>query len=102
MLRAKFKFIRYGRLGRSNTIPTEGRKLNELQISRYAALLHRGEIEDRILAEHVGNLLLAYEAAHDRLNELIPNPHKIEGEDWMDDEADEALQRHRFWWTWGN
>lgn len=54
------------------------------------------------LAPELAAYVQAYEALKTKLDELLPNPHRIPGEDWMDDEHDEAIARYRFWWTWGN
>lgn len=72
------------------------RTLNEDQIKRYVALLKEPT------GDLVGHLNVLHTAV-EKIYEILMNTEEpLNSEEWADDEIDEALSRHLFWWKWGN
>ncbi len=92
----------------SDTWVNEPRPLDAATIAKMQRIPHndpsRGTKLDELRPEwpELEAFLTSYEALVHRLTDMVPSPLEVEGEDWADVEADMALQRFRFWWTWGN
>lgn len=59
-------------------------------------------LKDHTQDDQVQAFVQAYEALSTRLQNEFPEDTSGTDEEWCDYPSDAAIQRFRFWWTWGN
>jgi hypothetical protein len=59
-------------------------------------------LKDNLQLPQVQAFVQSYDALRDLLENQFPEDTSQTDEEWCDYPADAAMQRFRFWWTWGN